>query len=98
MTPLVDGPRVVVGDQLRKARETLAFSPEEAATRLHVMPSDITDWENGQTDQTPFQVEQLALVYGREIDYFLHGTSDPPALYRFRAAPRQAVSALSTEA
>lgn len=98
MPRTVENPRLVLGSQLRKARETLALSPSEVAKHLNVTPSGILAWEQEQESPTLAQVERLAKIYGREIDYFLQHTSDPPAVYKYRAAPRESLSTLSVEA
>ena len=69
---------IIKGAQLRKARELLQLAPEEVAPELNVTRQDILDWEGERAQPTLKQLEGLAKLYGREIDYFLKETPAPP--------------------
>lgn len=78
---------VILGVQLKKARELLQLKPEEAAHEMNVSLQDLFSWEEERTRPTLTQLEELARLYGREIDYFLRETPDPPTHIEFRGKP-----------
>lgn len=90
--------RVILGTQLRKAREVVQFPPQEVAARLGIGPEEILDWEADRTRPRLRQLERLAELYGREIDYFLTQTASPPAQIQFRSATPRSFKELSEEA
>jgi len=90
--------QIILGSQLRRARETVRFQLEEAAARLQVNLQDILDWETGRTQPSLSQVEHLAGLYGRDIDYFLRETPEAPIDIEFRSVTPRPFSALSEEA
>ncbi len=89
---------LIVASQLRKARDVLQLTPEEVAEELNVGAHDVDGWERGDSEPSLTQLERLAELYGREIDYFLAETPKPPEKIRFRTAPRQALTHLSRDA
>lgn len=89
---------VVLGAQLRKARETVEFRPEEVAERLAVTPEEVLQWEAGRAKPGLSKLERLAALYGREIDYFLRETPSPPARIQFRSGTGRPFAELSAEA
>jgi Zn-dependent peptidase ImmA (M78 family)/DNA-binding XRE family transcriptional regulator len=89
---------IIIGAQLQRARELLQLTPEEVAQELAVNPEDIIDWEKGESKPNLKQLEYLAKLYGREIDYFLRDTPAPPEKIEFRGKPGQSLRNLSKEA
>lgn len=89
--------RIVIGTQLKKARNLLGFTLKEAADELHTRPERIADWEKGGTEPSLQELEALANLYGREIDYFLKETSNPPTKIRFRGKPGESLRNLSKD-
>lgn len=89
---------VIIGTQLRQAREMLQFTLEEVAQELNVNLQDIVSWEREQSKPTLKQLEALAELYGREIDYFLRETPVPPEKIEFRGKPRVSLRNLSKDA
>ena len=89
---------LILGAQLRKARETVEFSAQEAARRLEVEPEEILDWEADRTRPSLRQLESLADLYGRDIDYFLKETPALPDKVQFRSVTRRSFIELSEEA
>jgi Zn-dependent peptidase ImmA (M78 family)/transcriptional regulator with XRE-family HTH domain len=89
---------VILGAQLRKARETVGFRPEEVAERLGIQSDEISRWETEQTKPSLRHLECLAELYGREIDYFLKQTPSPPTQVQFRSITRRSFKELSEEA
>jgi len=89
---------LIIGGQLKKARELLQLTPEEAAQEINVSPQDIVGWERGRVTPNLKQLEALAKLYGREIDYFLRETPTPPEEIAFRGKPGQTLNSLSKEA
>ena len=84
-------PTIVIGAQLRKARELLGLTKEETAKEINVNPKDVDDWETDTSEPNLQQIESLANLYGREIDYFLKVTANPPAKIKFRGKPGQSL-------
>ena len=88
---------VIIGFQLRKARELLLLMPEDVAQEINVSAKDIINWEEEKSRPNLKQLEKLAELYGREIDYFLKQTPDPPENIEFRGKPREYLKELSKE-
>jgi len=88
---------VIIGAQLGKARGLLQLAPEEVAPELNVTPQELLNWEEGRLQPTLNQLEGLARLYGREIDYFLRETPIPPKEIEFRGKPGQSLKELSKE-
>lgn len=88
---------IVIGAQLQKARKLLALSVKEVAGEIHVSPQQIDDWENGVSEPGLRELEALANLYGREIDYFLRETPNPPTGVKFRGKPGESLQHLSKD-
>jgi Zn-dependent peptidase ImmA (M78 family)/transcriptional regulator with XRE-family HTH domain len=89
---------IIKGAQLRKARELLQLAPEEIASELNVTRQDIFDWEEGWPQPSLKQLEKLAELYGRGIDYFLKETPPLPRKIEFRGSPGQSLKDLPKQA
>jgi len=89
---------LIIGAQLQKARGLLQLTPEEVAPDLNVARDDILDWEKELSQPTLKQLEELARLYGRGIDYFLRETPLPPRKVEFRGKPGQSLKELPKEA
>lgn len=89
---------IIFNTQLRQAREVIQLNHEEVANRLGIEPDEIVDWETGRTKPSLRQLERLAELYGREIDYFLKETRGLPAKVQFRSTTKQSFQELSHEA
>lgn len=89
---------LIMASQLRKARGVLELTPEEVAEELNVSVQDVGNWEKGDCKPSLKQLETLAELYGREIDYFLAETPNPPGKIKFRTAPGQGLRRLSRDA
>ena len=88
---------IVIGAQLQKARKLFALSVKEVAEEIHVSPQHITDWEMGVSQPGLQELEALANLYGREIDYFLRETPNPPTGIKFRGKPGESLQHLSKD-
>lgn len=88
---------IIIGAQLRKAKELLQLAPGEVASELNVTRQDILDWEEERSQPTLEQLEKIARLYGRGIDYFLRETPSPPEKIEFRGKPGQSLKELSIE-
>ncbi|MCJ7458449.1 MAG: XRE family transcriptional regulator [candidate division Zixibacteria bacterium] len=88
---------VIIGAQLKRARDLLQLTPEDIAEEINVKPQDIINWEKEQSRPTLKQLEDLAALYGREIDYFLRETPHPPEKIEFRGKSGQTLRNLSKE-
>lgn len=89
---------IIFGDQLRKARETVRFLPEEVAEQLGIHREEILKWEAERERPNLQQLERLAQLYGREIDYFLKETPSAPVQIEFRSVTERSFMELSPEA
>lgn len=92
------GESIIKGAQLQKARELLQLGREEVASELNVDQQVVVDWEKDRLHPSLKQLERLAELYGRGIDYFLKVTPPPPQKIEFRGRPRQSVSDLPIQA
>lgn len=88
---------LIIGSQLKKARELLQLTSEEVALEINVNTQDIVNWEKELSKPNLKQLEGLAKVYGREMDYFLRETPVPPEKIEFRGKPGQSLRDLSKE-
>lgn len=93
----VPRPNIVIGSQIQKARMLLALSVKEVAEEIHVSPQHINDWEMGVSQPSLQELEALASLYGREIDYFLRETPNPPTGVKFRGKPGESLRHLSKD-
>ncbi|GAH34817.1 unnamed protein product, partial [marine sediment metagenome] len=89
---------IIIGVQLEKARKLLQLTPEEVARAINVNAQDVIDWEREQSKPELKQLEDLAELYGREIDYFLRETPVLPGKIEFRGKHGQSLRNLSKEA
>ncbi|HEX7344399.1 MAG TPA: XRE family transcriptional regulator [bacterium] len=85
---------IVKGTQLKRARELLLLTPEEVSAEIDIPSHQILSWELEKSHPTLRQLEDLARIYEREIDYFLRDTPAPPKAIEFRGRPGQSLSAL----
>ena len=88
---------VIIGFQLRQAREFLQLEPEDIANEINVSAQDIINWEEEQARPNLKQLEELAEIYGREIDYFLKETPPLPGKIEFRFKPAKYLREVSKE-
>lgn len=88
---------LIIGSQLKKARELLQLEAAEVAKEINVSPSDIINWEREQLKPSVKQLEALARLYGREIDCFVKETPSIPEKIEFRGKPKQSFRSLSLE-
>lgn len=88
---------LIIGAQLQRARELLQLTPEEVAPELNADIQAVLSWEEGRSQPNLTQLEKLAELYGREIDYFLRETPAPPQDIKFRGKPGQSLKELSKE-
>lgn len=88
---------LVKGIQLKKARELLQLSPEEISQEINVTVDIIHKWEEETERPNLSQLEELAKLYGRDIDYFLRVSPNPPKNIEFRGKPGKNVKDLSRD-
>jgi Zn-dependent peptidase ImmA (M78 family)/transcriptional regulator with XRE-family HTH domain len=92
------GERIIKGAQLRKARELLQLAPEQVASEFNITLQNILNWEEDRSQPSLKQLEKLAELYGRGIDYFLKETPPPPKKIEFRGKPGQSLKDLPQQA
>lgn len=89
--------KLIIGSQLQQARKLMQLTPEEVAQEINVESQDIVSWEEEKTSPSLKQLEELAKLYGREIDYFVRETPSIPEKIEFRGKPHQSFRSLSLE-
>ena len=72
-----DDSRQALGTRLRDAREYLGYSQDEAAKALGLSRPAVTNMESGSRKVEALELEKLARLYGRSIQYFLTGEDEP---------------------
>lgn len=70
--------RLEMAARLREAREYLGMSQEEVAAALELSRPAVTNIESGSRKVEAVELERLARLYGRTVEYFLRG--DQPQL------------------
>lgn len=65
--------RAAMAARLRDSREYLGLSQEEVATALKVSRPAVTNIESGVRKVEALELEQLARLYGKSVNYFLSG-------------------------
>lgn len=93
-----NGESPIVPEQLRSARESVALSVGETAALLKVSEGELTAWEEGLSQPSVDQLWDLAELYCRSVDYFLHQTEPFPKQVTFRLAQRKSMNQLSLQA
>ncbi len=89
---------LIIGPQLKKARELFQLTPEEVAQEMNVNSQDIVSWEKEQSKPNLKQLDGFAKLYGRDIDYFLRETPPSPENIEFRGKPELSLKNLPKEA
>lgn len=77
---------LIIGNQLRSAREALGLSIEEVFRVLKVEPETVSAWEVGAAEPSIDELWQLADLYGREVDYFLKPVAEAAIESDFRVS------------
>jgi len=85
-----------VGQQIRRARESIGLRPEEAAKHLGLNPDTLRAWEEGREQPSFDELCDLGDLYGRSLDYFLRDVAPSAAPLRLRL--REGGADLSSEA
>lgn len=62
---------VLIGERLKKARESLGYTQEEVAGKLDIGRPRYSDIENGKRDVALKELYVFAEFFGRPIDYFI---------------------------
>lgn len=65
--------RLEMASRLREAREYLGMSQEEVATALELSRPAVTNIESGTRKVEAVELERLARLYGRTVEFFLRG-------------------------
>ena len=73
-----DDKRMLVATRLREAREYLGLSQDDAAAALQLSRPAVTNIESGMRKVDALELEQLAKLYGRSVQYFLGNAETVP--------------------
>ncbi|MBI4352453.1 MAG: ImmA/IrrE family metallo-endopeptidase [Candidatus Omnitrophica bacterium] len=65
---------IIIGERLKRARESLGLTQEEVAVKLEIGRPRYSDIENGKRDVPLKDLYRFAEFYGRPIDYFIKET------------------------
>jgi len=84
-------------EQLRRARESVGLTLDEAAKLSHVQRGELEAWERGHGHPSDEHLWDLAETYGRPVAYFFALTTDPPQPQDYRATGVLAGEGLSPE-
>lgn len=68
--------RMVVGEQIKRAREAKRWKQKELAVRVHVEPQTISNWERGVRVPDWEKIEILARELDQPISYFVADASE----------------------
>lgn len=68
-----DQRRLAIAARLREAREYLGMSQDEVANAVGISRPAVTNLEAGSRKVDSLELAELARLYGKSIDYFLHG-------------------------
>lgn len=67
--------REAMAARLKDAREYLGLSQDDVATALGISRPAVTNIESGNRKVEAVELDQLAKLYGRPVNYFLSGES-----------------------
>lgn len=87
--------RLEMAARLREAREYLGMSQEEVATALELSRPAVTNIESGARKVEAVELERLARLYGRPVEFFLRG--EQPQLDAKVAFAARALQGLSNK-
>jgi Zn-dependent peptidase ImmA (M78 family)/DNA-binding XRE family transcriptional regulator len=96
MTVADNGP-IVVPRQLKFARETLALSRQDVASRLNFSEQELAAWEDGLAEPSVEVLWSLADLYGRDVDYFVRDYGGIPSTLNFRLTAPHRLEELTVE-
>jgi len=65
---------IIIGERLKRARESLGLTQEAVAAKLEIGRPRYSDIENGKRDVPLKDLYRFAEFYGRPIDYFIKET------------------------
>ncbi|MNY28061.1 anaerobic benzoate catabolism transcriptional regulator [compost metagenome] len=68
--------RDAMAARLKDAREYLGLSQDEVAVTLGISRPAVTNLESGNRKVEAIELDQLAKLYGRSVDYFLSGQNE----------------------
>lgn len=72
----IEARRAEMGKRLREAREYLNFSQDEVATALGLSRPSVTNMESGSRKVDSLELDKLARLYGRSVNYLLTGEEE----------------------
>ena len=68
-----DQRRLAIAARLREAREYLGMSQDAVANAVGISRPAVTNLEAGSRKVDSLELAELARLYGKSVDYFLHG-------------------------
>ena len=71
-----EGRRSEIGRRLRESREYLNFSQDEVAFALGLSRPSVTNMELGSRKVDSLELDKLARLYGRSVNYLLTGEEE----------------------
>lgn len=70
-----DEQRLQMAARLKEAREYLGLSQDEVAVALNLSRPAVSNIESGSRKVEAIELDQLAKLYGRPVNYFLSGVT-----------------------
>ena len=87
--------QLVLGSQMKAAREVVYLSPDDAARHLGIGAEELVGWEEERSQPSLEALEAVAELYGRSLDYFLSATPEPVKAESLRSPERREFTELS---
>ncbi|MGF6491044.1 helix-turn-helix domain-containing protein [Pseudomonas fluorescens] len=78
MTDVRQDERIQIGDRLRRAREYMGLSQDDVASVLGLPRPSVTHMEQGARKVEAIELNKLAKLYRRTLDYLMTGAEPAP--------------------
>ncbi len=88
----------IIGEQLRKARNSLGLSIPEVAVETGFDSGEILNWENEESEPSIEHLWELARLFHRSTDFFLRDTAELPTHINFRLTNQKHIRELPLQA
>lgn len=95
--PAPDEQTLIIGSQLRYARESIGMSLADAAASLGQVYETLVGWEEGKSEPSVDALLQISELYRRSLDYFLRPVAGTPVESAFRVTNVRRLPDLDSE-
>lgn len=97
IVPAPDDQTLIIGSQLRFARESMGLSLADAASSLGLIYETLAGWEEGKSEPSVDALLQMSELYRRSLDYFLRPVGGAPIESAFRVTNARQLPDLGPE-